>query len=358
MTSLPELCEQPRDALVARAAAQGLGLTPHLGHDQLVAELALDQLARGAEVWTEGELSTLYDGFGFVRLARYDYGESAVDAYVSPRQIRALGLRHGHRVRGRVRAPRDEERFLALLEVEAVQGTPVRELGDVAPFEALEVAQAARPLAIGGDSELDALAAQAPWRLGDRVLVHTSPSFGAATWLRRVADAAVAACPAAAVTVCLLEQRPEELAAARAGAAGAGVRVVGAAFAEAPRRLTQLADLALHAAMRDVERGRDALLLFDSLAALTHAHARSEAPSGAWIQPGLDARAPLAAKRLLAAARQVAAGGSLTVIATTRSGDSPLEQAIASEFLSTSNSDVWPEHPERSRTRPRPTDRS
>lgn len=343
MILVPELCELPRDQLLARAAGRGLGLPPHLGHDQLVAELVLDQLAGGEDVRTEGTLSTLFDGFGFVRLARHDYAESAVDAYVSPRQIRALRLRHGHRVRGRLRAPRGDEKFLALLEVEAVQGAPVAALGDVAPFESLEVTQPARPLPLTQDPELDAQAGAATWRLGERVLAHVRPSFRAATWLRRVADCAAAAHPDAAVTMCLLDQRPEELAAARADAARRGVEVVGLEFAAEPKRVVQLADLAVHAAMREVERGRDAVLLVDSLSALTHARARSQAASGAWIQPGLDARAPLPAKALLAAARQTTAGGSLTVVATSHIGETPLDQAIAREFAPLSNRDVSPE---------------
>ncbi|MGC6489172.1 MAG: hypothetical protein ACON4Z_16110, partial [Planctomycetota bacterium] len=188
MTSISELSSLARDELLAKAAGRGLGLPPHLGHDELVAAVALDLLAGGDELRAEGELSTLFDGFGFVRQARHDYAEAATDVYVSPRQIRALRLQHGHRVRGRVRAPRGEEKFLTLLEVESVQGAPVAEVGDVAPFAALEVEPASRPLSLAGDAALEALLQPAPWRLGHRVLVHVSAAFRAAAWLRGVAD--------------------------------------------------------------------------------------------------------------------------------------------------------------------------
>ncbi|MCK5945604.1 MAG: hypothetical protein KAI24_26680 [Planctomycetes bacterium] len=352
MTSVPELVALPRAELLARMAARGLEPRPHLGHDELVAELVTSLLGAGEQVTTTGELSMLHEGFGFVRLRACDYDETAIDAYVSQSQIRSLRLLQGHRVAGPLRAPRGTERFLALTQVESVQGVDAAALGDVVPFAARTPIVPDRPLPLAGDDELAASLAPAPWRHGHRVLVHSDREFARAAWLTRTARAIAAANPDVGVSLCLLEQRPEDLAAARDGARDTSLTVVGSLFGDGPRRHADLADLALHAAMRRVEHGEDVVLLLDSLTALTHAVARSHAPSGAWIQPGLDARAVLPPKRLLASARQTAEGGALTVIAAVDEGGTELDQAIAREFAATSNSDVWLQTPARTRTRP------
>jgi transcription termination factor Rho len=354
MICVPELFAKPRPELLALAAEHGVDLRPHLTHAELVAELVTQRLAAGDDVVTEGELSMLHEGFGFVRLAATDYGETAVDAYVSPSQIRSLHLQQGHRVKGRLRAPRGNERFLALTRVESVQGVDADALGDVVPFGARTAIVPDRALPLGDDGPWAGLAQQAPWRFGHRVLVHKQQDEPTAAWLTALAGAIAAAHPSVDVTLCLLDQRPEDLAVARALAADAhaNLTTVGTTFASPPRRHADVADLALHAALRRVEHGHDVVLLLDSVTALTHAHARSQAPSGAWIQPGLDARAVLAAKQLFAAARQTAEAGSLTVLATVLEHGSAIDGAIADEFAPTSNSDVWPGTPERSRTRP------
>lgn len=352
MTSIPDLLAKPRAELLAATAEDGVAPRPHLAQTELVAALVGHLVEAGEDVFTEGELSMMHEGFGFVRLAATDYAETASDAYVSQKQIRALNLQHGHRVRGRVRPPQGAERSLALTQVLAVQGAPVDAIGDVAPFATQRAVVASRPLSLGADPAHVDLATRAPWRLGHRVLVRTERAFARAAWLRDLARAAAAAAPGLAVTLCLLDQRPEDLAAARSDDDPANLTVVGTRFADDPRRHCDVAELALQAAQRRVERGEDHLLVVDSLTALTQSHARSQPPSGAWIQPGLDARAVLAAKRLFAAARQLEGGGALTVVAAVDEGGTDLDEAIAREFAPHSNSDVWPQQPECSRTRP------
>ena len=187
MISVPDLFARPRAELIAMAAEDGLGLRPHLSHDELVAELVTHKMQAGAEVVTEGELSMLHEGFGFVRLAATDYGETAVDAYVSPSQIRGLHLQQGHRVKGRLRAPRGNERFLALTRVEAVQGVDADALGDVIPFAARTSVVANRPLPLGDEEPFASLAQKAPWRFGHRVLVHTERAQPSTPWLADLA---------------------------------------------------------------------------------------------------------------------------------------------------------------------------
>ena len=149
MTSIPELFAQPRAALLEAAAARGMELPPHLEHGELVGALVAHLADAGEAVVADGELSMMHEGFGFVRLAAADYAETASDAYVSQKQIRALNLQHGHRVRGRVRAPRGAERSLSLQHVDTVQGVAVEKIGDVAPFSSRRAVVATRPLLLG-----------------------------------------------------------------------------------------------------------------------------------------------------------------------------------------------------------------
>ena len=352
MTTIPDLYIRPRAELLDAAGRLGLELPPHLAQDEIVAEVVTAMTEAGEQVETEGALSILPEGFGFVRLAAAGYAETAVDAYVSPSQIRALRLLRGHRVRGPVRAPRGEEQCFALIKVTAVGGRPLPELAEVVPFGSSTTLDSDRLIAFGDEGGFAEVAASAPWRFGHRVLVHTSTDHPATGWLRRLGRALAVANPSAEVTLCLLDQPPEELAAAKRCGRAPNLTVVGAEFAAPPKLQANLADLALHAAMRQVEQGQDAVLLLDSLTSMTRAYARSQPPSGAWIQPGLDAHAVLAPMRLFAAARETLEGGALTVIATLEDGGSAFDQAIAGEFKPRSNCDVWPHEPERSRTRP------
>ena len=352
MNTVSDLFDRPRSELLKAAAGLGLELPPHLSQDELVAAIVTAMTTTDEPVMIEGALAILPEGFGFVRLAAAGYAETAVDAYVSPSQIRGLRLLRGHRVRGPVRAPRGEEQYFALTKVESVGGRSLQELADVTPFEARTAVDSGRAIGLGEEDRFAEIAERAPWRFGHRVLIHTTPDRPASGWLRRVGLALAVANPAVDVTLCLLDQPPEELAAAKLDGRAPNVTVAGAEFATPPKRQANLADLALHAAMRQVEQGKDAVLVLDSLTSLTRAYARSQPPSGAWIQPGVDAHAVLAAMRLFAAARDTLEGGSLTVVAAIDEGSSAFEQAIASEFTPRSNCDVWPHQPERSRTRP------
>jgi len=345
MTSLPHLLNQTREQLLAMAAERGLGLLPHLEHDEVVRALVEDMLGKGEAITTDGTLDVLPEGFGFVRMLTHSFASTAVDAYVSPAQIKSLNLRTGHRIRGPVRAPRGTENFFALVHVDHVQDKAADALGDVTIFEGRTALVANKALpwcaADSSDKALRALNRLAPIRLGHRVLLHADDNWPRAAFLARIAAAQRQQSADLNITVCLLDQRPEDLAAARSELAGHNCDVVGTAFAAGAERQVAVADMAVHRAMRQVEHGGDALLLLDSLTALTRARSRAGAPSGAWIQPGLDAQALLTAKRLFANAQRCAEGGSLTIIATAVQGEAgTIDDAIEREFAAATNSDV------------------
>lgn len=339
----PALAALPAAELLAIARAEGVSLLPNLARGELLAAILTHRLAQRAAVPADGVLELLPEGFGFLRSPWFDYEASPADAFVSPSQVRALNLKPGQRVRGPLRAPKGSERFVALVHVDEVDGADAAGL-------ALRLAFAARtpivpkvPLALAAPTaELRALALLAPWQLGQRVLVTAPPALPRAAFLARLAAAMRAANPDLTLTVCLLDQRPEDLAAARAQSGDTnGVEVVGTTFDAAPERHVALADIVLARCQRLVEAGRDVVLLFDSLTALTHARQREQPASGRWLCPGLDAQAVLPGKRLFAAARACAEGGSLTVIATAlHATGAAIDDAVLAEFRHRGNSEV------------------
>jgi transcription termination factor Rho len=338
---LDELLRQDHATLLRRAAEHGVTTGPQPDTDRLRMALVEHHLAAGGRAIGEGVLQVLPEGFGFLRAAANDFAERPTDAYVSPAQIRALDLRTGHRLRGPVRPPRGNERSLALEHVDTVQGRAAGEHRRPPPFEALVPVLPDRRLPLAGDRpSMRLLEVLAPWCHGHRVLVAAPRAAATAQFAAELAlamDAVGERAPRPSVL--LFDQRPEAIAAARAMLATTGADVVATDFAQPPARTLDAAELALAAACRDVEAGRDAVLLVDSLTAWVRLAARAAAPSGRWAAPGLDAQALVPAKRLFASARQFAGGAALTVIAFVHDGDDgALDLLIRQEFEPASNS--------------------
>jgi transcription termination factor Rho len=190
-----------------------------------------------------------------------------------------------------------------------------------------------RHLEAGGDLELRAIALLAPWARGHRALLRLPPDADGGALLARLAAAMRRHDPALVLVIALVDQRPEALAAVRRTLGGDGdTTVLGATFDEPPTRHAALAEFALQMAQREVEAGRDVVLLVDDLVHL--------APTGRLLCAGLDATAVLGGKRLFAAARACEGGGSLTVVATTITGDHAADRAIAEQFERRGNSEV------------------
>lgn len=345
MTSLTDLLHQPREQLLAQAEERGVAIRPHLQQDEVVAELITDYLKREERVTTDGVLTVLPDGFGFVRMLSYSFTATAIDAYVSPNQIRSLNLQTGHRICGPLRAPRGSERFFALSHIDLVQDTKPEDLRDVTVFEARTPIVATRALSWcaedSKDQTLRSLQALAPIRYGHRVLLHAPSQWPRTSILTRTARSLRHQHPELNITICAIDQRPEDISSMRAALSDHRCDIVTAAFAAPPEQMVSITELALQHTKRHVEHGQDAVLLIDSLTALTRARSRSSAPSGAWIQPGLDAHAILKAKQLFAQARLCAEGGSLTILATIDQGEpGTINGAIEREFATCTNSDI------------------
>lgn len=341
MTTPPAFPPAPLPALdaagaLAELAAAGAAVPPNLAADELRFAALRARLDRGEVVIAEGALDRMAEGFGFLRSPAADFAATAADPYVSVAQVRALNLKPGQWLRGPLRPPRGGEKFLALAHVDAANGEAPARLA----FAARTPVLAQTPLALPAGEPWRALATLTPWRRGHRVQVVAADAAPRARWLADLARALATANPGLRVVVCLLDQTPEDLAASKRALAGVA-EAIGTTFDASAERHVELAELALARCQREVEAGHDVALLFDGLTTLSLATQRSIPSSGRWLAPGLDAQATLPGKRLFAAARACAEGGSLAVIATTLApADDPLRAAIAAEFDGRGNSVV------------------
>ncbi|MBX3463896.1 MAG: hypothetical protein KF830_12060 [Planctomycetes bacterium] len=340
---LAELARRPTGDLAALAVRLGIDPDPALDHGDLVLAVLARHLAAGGSGRGDGVLEVLADGFGFLRQPHADCRPQPFDVYVSPAQIQHLHLRPGHRLAGPLRAPRAGERCLGLAHVDLVNGGGDTALAARVPFAARRPLLATRRLALAptGDPDLRAIDLLSPWAHGHRVLAVLPPDADGGAWLLRLACALRQQAPALRRVVALLDQRPEVLAHGHhAGDADPHTTLLGSTFDEPPARHGAVADLALAVAQREVEAGHDVVLLVDALHRLARACNLDRAPSGRLLCAGFDAGAVQPGKRLFAAARACAEGGSLTVVATTAAGDHPVDRAVLDQFRHRGNAEV------------------
>ena len=331
--------------LAARAQQAGLDVPPGAEHGDLVFALFV-HLVGDDFGHVDGTFDLLPDGFGFVRSIARSWAVQPFDVFVSPSQVRRLNLKAGHRITGPVRAPRGGERFLAMQHVETVNGGDPERLGERVPFGSRSpLLPRHRLRLVPPESHDDFFATRvvdtiAPWAMGHRVLMITPPWMPRATPLAAIANALHAGDADLGCIVCLLDQRPEDVVAARQRLHGTRVTVVATTFDEEPARHVAVAELALAAAQRDVEAGRDVVLLLDSLTAFARACHAELPPSGKLACVGLDALATMRGKKLFSAARSCEEGGSLTVIATAVEGGDRIDDAILDDFRHRANSEL------------------
>lgn len=361
LIDLEPLLAQPIHSLQAMALAAGLQIPPLADRDEILLSLLAPRLAGDGLARTAGILELLPDGFGFLRSPAQDLLPCAVDAYVSPAQIRRFHLQPGHRVEGLLRAPARSERFFALVEVLALQGRPVATAGHGLRFAAhpAVLPQTPLPLADTAPRWLRAAGLLAPWCRGQRVLLHTPAGLDAATLLGSVAVGLAGGHASTAqplrLQLCLLDASPERIEPLRRQLAPHGIELQAASFDQASARQLQLAELAVARAQREVETGADVVLLFGCFGALAHHHQLAGPQSGRWLCPGLDSQSMHAALRLFATARQLEHGGSLTVIATTPAMDTAVARTLATTLQRHANSQwrlVAPGQPDQPATQP------
>ncbi len=318
----------PLAELVHRARSYNVENASSLRKQDLVAAILRE--AGSAASDGAGVLEILADGFGFLRAPEYNFVPAADDVYVSPSQIRRFNLRTGDLVGGQVRAPRDAERYFALIKVERVNGADPDVAREKVLFENLTPTWPQRALPLHDPKhhpELALLGLLAPMGYGQRAVITGPPRSGRTSLLRQLASALHRRSPETALLVVLIGERPEEV--TEIGREVAGV-VLATTFDEPDTRHVQVAEMALERAKRLVEHGQDVVLMLDSLDRLARAAAGIAAQPGGPIVP-LDPASLLRIRRLLGAAREVEEGGSLTLIATLEaSADTPaaLSEAV------------------------------
>lgn len=332
----------PVPELLALAEREGIDAIG-LDRQELLFEILRRQAAKFGQAYCEGVLDVLPDGFGFLRNRRAGYRPGPDDIYVSPTQVRRLNLKRGHWIAGPIRPPRENERYFALLHVDAINGGTVEQLRQRIPFADRTPIVPTRRLRLhapGAGTATRAIDLLAPIAHGQRCLILAPPQSGRSKLLTEIAAGIVHNHRDTTVLVLLIDERPEDVTAVRRGVGNLG-EVVAATFDEPPARHMELADLVLDKARRAVEAGQDVALLVDSLTALTRAHNLQQPHSGKIVCAGLDASALLPTKRLFGAARQCEEGGALTIIATALTDNGlHVDEAIAADLRGKGNCEI------------------
>ncbi len=292
----------------------------------------------------EGTLEILPDGFGFLRSPDYHYLPCPDDIYVSPSQIRRFGLRTGATVAGQIRPPKENERYFALLRVEAINGEDPTLLTAKVSFDDLTPLHPRERLRVADDAEsvstrvVDLIA---PIGLGQRGLIVSPPRAGKTILLQQLATAVLRNHPDAYVIMLLIDERPEEVTDMEQRLKGTNCEVVSSTFDEPTSRHIQVAEMVIEKAKRMVEYGRDVIIFLDSITRLARAWNTEIPNSGKTLSGGVDASALQHPKRFFGAARCVQEGGSLTIVATALvDTGSRMDEVIFEEFKGTGNTEL------------------
>jgi transcription termination factor Rho len=292
-------------------------------------------------VSSEGVLETMLDGYGFLRSSDYNYQPSPDDVYVSPSQIKLLGLKTGDTVRGTIRPPKEGEKYFALIKVESVNGRSAAEIRDRVAFEHLTPLFPDEKLNLSKNSVsystriIDLIA---PIGKGQRGLIVAQPKTGKTILLKDIANAIAKNHPEVYLIILLIDERPEEVTDMQRSVRA---EVVASTFDEPAEKHVKLANIVLEKAKRMTECGHDVVILLDSITRMARAFNTVQPASGKILSGGVDANALHKPKRFFGAARKIENGGSLTIIATalTETG-SKMDEVIFEEFKGTGNMEL------------------
>ncbi len=313
-------------------------------------------------IYGDGTLEILSDGFGFLRSPEANYLPGPDDIYISPSQVRRFGLRTGDTVEGQIRAPRDGERYFALLKVNAINFEPPEAVRQRINFDNLTPLYPERRLkmevetsAVGGAADAPAngkgkgktpnrdftsrvIDLVSPIGMGQRALIVAPPRTGKTVMLQSIASSISANHPEVFLIVLLIDERPEEVTDMARSVRG---EVVSSTFDEPATRHVQVTEMVLEKAKRLVEHKRDVVILLDSITRLARAYNTVVPSSGKVLTGGVDANALQRPKRFFGAARNIEEGGSLTIIATALiDTGSRMDEVIFEEFKGTGNSEL------------------
>ncbi len=315
-----------------------------LKKQDIIFRILKERVKQNGLMFGEGTLEVLPDGFGFLRSPDYNYLPCPDDIYISPSQIRRFGLRTGSVVAGQIRPPKENERYFALLRVEAINYqdpellTQKAVFGDLTPLHPTERLN----LEVAPDQfETRIIDLITPIGKGQRGLIVAPPRTGKTVLLQKIANAIIHNHPECYVIVLLIDERPEEVTDMIRTVKGPKVEVVSSTFDEPTARHVQVAEMVIEKARRLVEYGTDVVILLDSITRLARAYNTEIPTSGKILSGGLDANALHKPKRFFGAARNIEEGGSLTIIATALiETGSKMDDVIFEEFKGTGNMEL------------------
>jgi transcription termination factor Rho len=342
VTKISDLQRMNIDQLQEFARSIGLRHTGSLPRSQVVFEVVKTISERPNEVlFGEGVLEVLPDGFGFLRSPNYNYLPSAEDIYVSPAQIRRFDLRKGDTLFGSIRAPREKEKYFAMLKVEKINNRTYEQTRDRLLFENLTPLFPNKRLVMETSRDklsMRVLDLAAPIGKGQRAMIVAQPKAGKTILMQAIANAIEINNPEVFMIVLLIDERPEEVTDMMRTVKG---EVIASTFDEPPEQHVRIAEMCIEKARRMAECGNDVVILLDSLTRLARAYNTVQPHSGKILTGGVDANALHKPKRFFGAARNIEQGGSLTIIATAMiDTGSRMDEVIFEEFKGTGNMEL------------------
>lgn len=325
--------------------AEELNLSSFKGlrKQDLLLKIEQAMLDCGERLTAEGVLQLLPEGYGFLRSQAWNYINSPDDIYVSPSQMKRFNLRTGDTLIGEVRPPKKGERYIALLQVDSINGLDPEKTSDRGEFESLRPMYPEKRLNLEvpgseGSIPMRMVDLIAPIGEGQRGLIVSPPKAGKTTILRQMANAIATNSPDVHLIVLLIDERPEEVTEMKESVNG---EVIASTFDEPAQRHVQVADMVLEKAKRLVEHGKDVVILLDSITRLARAYNSIIKHSGRIMSGGVDAKAMQRPKKFFGAARNIQDGGSLTIVATALiDTGSRMDEVIFEEFKGTGNMEL------------------
>ncbi|TDJ26515.1 MAG: transcription termination factor Rho [Gammaproteobacteria bacterium] len=342
--NLSDLKPKAVPELIDMLKTMGGDHTPRMRRQDIVFSILKAQSKKGEDIFSEGVLEILQDGFGFLRSADSSYLAGPDDIYVSPSQIRRFNLRTGDTISGKIRPPKDNERYFALLKVDEINFDSPDNVKHKVLFENLTPLHADDRMKLErGNGSTEDITARiidlvSPIGKGQRGLIVSPPKAGKTLILQNIAQSIASNHPDCYLIVLLIDERPEEVTEMARMVKG---EVVASTFDEPASRHVQVAEMVIEKAKRLVEHKRDVVILLDSITRLARAYNTTIPSSGKVLTGGVDAHALHRPKRFFGAARNIEEGGSLTILATSLvETGSKMDEVIYEEFKGTGNMEL------------------
>ena len=342
--NLNELKQNTVPELIETLKGMGGDHSARMRRQDIIFSILKSQAKQGEDIFSEGVLEILQDGFGFLRSADSSYLAGPDDIYVSPSQIRRFNLRTGDTISGKIRPPKDNERYFALLKVDQINFDLPENVKHKVLFENLTPLHPnERMILERGNGSTEDITARiidmvSPIGKGQRGLVVSPPKAGKTLMLQNIAQSIASNHPECYLIVLLIDERPEEVTEMERMVKG---EVVASTFDEPASRHVQVAEMVIEKAKRLVEHKRDVVILLDSITRLARAYNTTIPSSGKVLTGGVDAHALHRPKRFFGAARNIEEGGSLTILATALiETGSKMDEVIYEEFKGTGNMEI------------------